>query len=133
MRGGGGFGYGSGSMMPGGMPGPGSVVSFGGEAEDPKMRDLIKQDAQLDRESHELAARIRQARGDERTKLKEQLSDLVTRHFEIRQQRREHQLERMEDELKRLRETIAKRNTSRDAIIDNHVKELVGEAGDLDF
>ena len=132
MRGGpmgGSFGGGYG-MMPGG---PGWMGGFGGEGDDPEMRELVKQDTEMDREAHELAVRIREARGEDRNKLKTQLTELVKKHFEVRQKRREHQLQRMEEELKRLRDTIAKRNSSRETIIDNHVKELVGDPRDLEF
>ena len=115
-------------MMPGGPPLPG-----GEGADDPQMRELIKQDVEMDRHTHDLAAKIRAARGDDRTKLKAELADLVARHFDVRQKRREHQLQRMEEELKRLKDTITRRNSSRDTIIDNHVKELVGDPRDLDF
>jgi hypothetical protein len=105
----------------------------GGEGDDPEMRELMKRDMEMDREVHELAARTRQARGEDRSRLREELNDVVKRHFDVRQKRREHQLQRMEDEIKRLRDTIAKRTNSRDSIIDNHVKELLGEARDLEF
>ena len=42
----------------------------------------------------------------------------------MRQQRREIQLKRMEDELKRLREAIAKRNEERQAIVDRRDSRL---------
>jgi hypothetical protein len=126
-------GYGRG-WAPQGLGGPGLL----GEppADDPEMQDLMKQDANLDRQAHEMAAQMREVRGaygEDRTKLKAQLADLVKKHFDVRQKRRELQLKRMEDELKRLREAIAKRDDSRDSIIENRVKELVGEPRDLDF
>jgi hypothetical protein len=126
-----GGGYGGGMPMPGG--GYGGMMPGGEGPVDPQMRELMKQDNEMDRQTHELALKIREARGDDRTKLKNELADLVAKHFDVRQKRREHQLQRMEDELKRLKDTISKRNSSRDTIIDNHVKELVGDPRDLDF
>src|SRR5262245_33261871 len=134
--GGGGFGGGFGGprFVPAGpgMPGPGGGYGVM-PPEDPEMRALMDQDAVLDRETHEIADRVREMRGDDRNKLKTQLSDLVNKHFDIRQKRRELQLKRMEDELKRLREAIAKRNESRESIVDTHIRELVGEPRDVDF
>ncbi|HEY2413753.1 MAG TPA: hypothetical protein VGI40_15995 [Pirellulaceae bacterium] len=115
--------------MPPGMPGP-----FGEPPpDDPEMRDLMRQDAEMDRKTHELAMRIRESRGDERAKLKSELSELVNNHFDVRQKRRELQLKRMEDELQRLREAISSRNKSRESIVTNHMKELIGEERDLEF
>ena len=37
----------------------------------------------------------------------------------------------MEEELKRLRDAIAKRNDSRDTIVDIHIREMVGEPRDF--
>jgi hypothetical protein len=138
MRGGAGFGGGMGGyprgLPPGGMGMPGWFGPGGeGSADDPEMRDLMKQDADLDRQTHETAVRMREARGEDRAKLKSQLADMVNKHFDIRQKRRELQLKRMEEELQRLRDAIAKRNTSRDSIVENHLRELTGEPRDLDF
>jgi hypothetical protein len=134
MRGGYGgnaFGGGYGLPNPGGMPGPGM---FPGEAaDDPEMRGLMEQDATLDRATHEIAARIREARGDERSRLKGELQDIVNKHFDVRQKRRELSLKRMEEEIKRLRDAINDRNKSRDSIVENRVRELTGEPRDLDF
>jgi len=130
---GGGFGGGGyGAPMPGMMPGPGM---FGGEGppDDPEMRELMKKDAELDRHAHEIAAQLREMRGEERTRLKTRLSEVINEPFEVRQKRRELSLKRMEEELKRLRDAIADRNKSRDSIVDNRVRELTGEQRDLDF
>lgn len=123
----GGFGGGPGF----GMPGP----PFGGPMppDDPEMRELLKQDTELDRQSHDVATAFRRARGEERDKLKAELVQLVGKHFEVRQKRRELQLKRMEEELKRLRDAIGERNESRESIIGNRLREMIGEARNLDF
>jgi len=132
----GGFG---GGMMPGpgfmrGGPMPGMPGPFGeGPGDDPEMRDLLRQDTEMDHKTRELAVRIHESRGEERTKLKAELSELVNKHFDVRQKRRELQLKRMEDELQRLREAISSRNKSRESIVTSHMKELIGEERDLEF
>jgi hypothetical protein len=103
------------------------------EQEDPEMYTLIVQDEQLERDTLQAAGQLRRAPAGEREKLKKGLSDLVNKHFDVRQERRELQLKRMEEELKRLREAIAKRNEERQAIIDRRLSELVGEEKDLEF
>lgn len=126
---GGGRGFG-GPMMPG-MPGPG--FGEGGPPDDPEMRDIMRQDMDMERKTHELAMRVREARGEERTKLKTEITEHVNKHFEVRQKRRELQLKRMEEELQRLRDAISSRNKSRESIVTNHIKELIGEERDLEF
>lgn len=118
-------------MMIPGMPGAGN---FGeGPPDDPEMRDIMRQDMDMERKTHELAMRVREARGEERTKLKTEITEHVNKHFEVRQKRRELQLKRMEEELQRLRDAISSRNKSRESIVTNHIKELIGEERDLEF
>jgi hypothetical protein len=137
-------GFGGGRVFggrPGAMPGPGGVPGmpgmsgpFGeGPGDDPEMRDLLRQDTEMDHKTHELSIRVRESRGEDRNKIKAELSELVNKHFDVRQKRRELQLKRMEDELQRLREAISTRNKSRESIVTNHIKELIGEERDLEF
>jgi hypothetical protein len=120
--------FGGGGMIPG-MPNP-----FGEpQPDDPEMRELIKQDAELEQQSMQLAHRVRDASGEERQKLRDSLADTVSKHFEVRQKRRELQIKRMEDELKRLRDEITKRNDARKTIIDNRLREMTGDPRELDF
>jgi hypothetical protein len=133
----GGFGGGYGGMpMPGGYGGmPGMMGGPGGQPppDDPEMRELMKQDADLDREANDLANRLRRASGAERDKLKGELADLVNKHFDARQKRRELQLKRLQEELERLQSAISKRNASRESIVKNRIAELTGEPRDLEF
>jgi hypothetical protein len=120
--------------MPGGMPGANNFGSYGAfEPDDPEMRELVEQDTVLDRQTHEMAAKLREVRGDERERMKRQIAEMVGKHFEIRQKRRELQLKRMDEEIHRLREAIAKRNDARQTIVETRVRELTGEPRDLDF
>jgi hypothetical protein len=130
----GGFGGGFGGRGGGfGVPFVPGVPGVETPAEDPEMRELMRQDVDLDRQAHELASRVRSARGEDRTRLREELAEIVKKHFEVRQKRRELQLKRMEEELKRLREAIGERNESRATIIDNRLRELLGESRNLEF
>jgi hypothetical protein len=115
-------------MMPG-MPG-----GFGEPPpDDPEMRELMKQDAELEQQSVQMAHRVREATGEERQRIRDSLADVVVKHFDVRQKRRELQIKRMEEELKRLHDEIAKRNDARKTITDNRFRELTGESRDLDF
>jgi hypothetical protein len=124
---GGGFGGGYGGPPPGADPFGASPI------DDPEMRELLKQDIDLDRQAHEMAMRVRNSRGDERGKHRAELGELVNKHFDVRQKRRELQLKRMEEELKRLRDAIGERNESRSTIVGNRLQELIGESRNLEF
>lgn len=104
------------------------------EAEDdPQMRELNVQDWKLERQTQELAAQARRQPPQAREALRRQLAELVQQHFEVRQKRRELQLQRMTEELERLRMAIQRRNESRQAIIEQRLRDLLGESRDLDF
>lgn len=97
------------------------------------MYALLKQDQELERMSHDLGQRIRRASPSEREKLTDELQTALNKHFDVRQERRELQIRRMEEELKRLRDSIGKRSEARDAIVKKRLNELTGAMGDLDF
>ena len=132
-----------GSFGPPGMPGGAGMGRMGGghgmggqfgmwggpemERQDPEMFKLMKEDDDLDRQTREVAMRHRRAPTEERVKIKQQLTDLVGKQFEVRQQRRMLELKRVEEELKRLREAIDRRKEARDSLVNKRVQQLIGE------
>lgn len=100
---------------------------------DPEMYALLKQDQDLDRESHDLAMQLRRAPTDQKDSLKTKLTEVVTKQFQARQARRELEIKRLESELTRIRDQIKKRSDAKDSIIQRRVSELTGQEGDLDF
>jgi len=101
--------------------------------DDPEMFALLNQDEMLEKQTLDAADQLRRAPSEQREKLQTQLGELVNKHFDVRQQRRELQLKRMAAELARLREAIKQRNDSRDTIIKERMTELVGDAKGLGF
>lgn len=116
---------------PGMGPGPYEMQRL--EQDDPEMYKLVVEDARLDREAIAMARRVLQAKSPEREKLEGELAVLVNKHFDVRQQRRELSLKRMEEELKRLREAIEERTKGRDEIVEKRIAELVGSDSTLEF
>ena len=100
---------------------------------DPEMYELLVSDDELDRQAVELADQVRRAKPEDREKLKTELIAVVGKHFEVRQQRRELQLKRMEEEIQRLKGAIKTRNDARDEIVNKRLTELTGDANPLDF
>ena len=113
--------------------GPGPIEMQRLEQDDPEMHKLVAEDNRLDREAAVTARRVLQAKSPEREKLEAELAVLVNKHFDVRQQRRELALARMEEELKRLREAIEERSKGRDTIVAKRIAELVGSDDRLEF
>jgi hypothetical protein len=103
------------------------------EQDDPEMHELLVADQDLDRKALETAERLRRATSGSRDKLKAELNEIVSEHFEARQKRRELQLKRMEEEIQRLRDAIKARNDAREDIVNKRIQELTGDTNPLDF
>jgi phosphomevalonate kinase len=96
--------------------------------EDPEMYGLMKGDQDLERETFDLSNRYRQSmKSEDREKIKAELQAAVEKHFMVRQQRRELELKRLEEQLQRMKESVAKRLAEKGPIIEQRVKELTGE------
>ncbi len=92
----------------------------------------LEADRELERETRELAMQFRMAPSDERDTIRKRVDELVNKHFEVRQERRELELKRLEKELDRLSDAIKQRNESRDALVKKRISQILGE-DDLDF
>lgn len=103
------------------------------EQQDPEMYQLLKEDRDLERETRDLAHRFRRAPTDERDALREDIAELVNKHFDVRQQRRTLELERLRKELERLEGSMSRRSEAREAIVHRRIAELVGDEDELDF
>lgn len=102
--------------------------------QDPEMFELMRKDFDLDRECHELSEQFRRSQGTkEKAELEKTINELVRTHFNVRQKRRELELQRLEDQLSRLRESIKTRVDTRDEIIRRRVLELIGRPEDAGF
>ncbi len=100
---------------------------------DPELYKLLREDENLERQTRELVMQYRRAPSEQREKLKPQITELVNKHFDVRQQRRSLELKRLEDELQRLRETIDRRSKARKEIVEKRVSELIGREDELRF
>jgi len=96
---------------------------------DPTGFDLHVQDIALTRRTHACARRLNEALDDSddvSAGLEHlQLEDLVSQHFDIRQQIREHELARFEERIDQLHTQLEERISSRDDLIAQRIEELV--------
>lgn len=129
-----GMGRGPGMGMGPGMNPNCPVGGMGGmRANDPEMLELFQKDGQLDRDAHHLAAQYQQAAGEKREKIQKELEELVNKQFDVRQQRRNLELKRLEDQLQRLRDAVSRREKVRKELVEKRVAELLGIDKELDF
>lgn len=97
------------------------------------MFKLLSQNMDLERQSRELAMQYQQAASGEREKIKQQIVELVNKHFDVRQERRALELKRLETQLQRLRETMEKRSKARKELVERRVSELIGREDEVGF
>ncbi len=141
-----------------GMGGPGMGMRFDPmQKSDPEMYKLHAKDRELERKTMELSKQFRSAPAEKpgsepltikldsnvepgqltmntvKGHIKEQLEKVVGQHFEVRQERRQLELKRMEKELNRLKLAIERRQEARDDIIKRRIMRLTGEEDPLEF
>lgn len=99
----------------------------------PEEFSRMVEERKLDAACMKLAETIRgmksddSARASKLAELKTQLGKL----FDLREAGKERQIAKLEEELTRLKETVRKRKTNKDSIIDTHIKEITGEKEDM--
>jgi hypothetical protein len=100
---------------------------------DPKVIELLKQDRAMEKEGRVLAQKCLASQGAARETLRKELEDLTTKHFELRQKRRQMEIEILEKQLERVKATLDKRNNGKDLIIQRRIAKLLGEEDELAF
>ena len=101
-------------------------------ADDPEMAKHLEEEAGLAHESDELLGRY--AASDdaaEQKKIKAELRETLAKQFDVQKERRELELARIEERVRKLREQIKKRTDARETIIDRRLEQLVNEAEGL--
>jgi hypothetical protein len=114
-----------------GEPGPEELDRM--RRQDPEGFKLLQGDMDMERQSRELAEKYRAAEGPKKEDLRGQLKVLASKHFEVRQGRREHEVKRLEEQLDRLRSSVKDRAARRDDLIRRRLQELMGEPQDEGF
>jgi hypothetical protein len=133
-------GSGRGAVMYGpgrGAVGPGyhySYATVGHQKPDPEMEQLLKKDAEMETQVQALVKQWHEQKDEKaRADLRTQVEKLSKEHFDLRQQRRELELSRLEAQLERVRTSIKKRAEVKDLIIQRRIARLLGEEDDLAF
>jgi uncharacterized coiled-coil DUF342 family protein len=119
-------------------PGRGKLTHIDppGPPQDPELHKLHMMAQELEQSSQQIAAKIRKLPPDaskERDELKKSLMESVTKLFDLREKARAREIEQIKKRLEELTQMLDKRKANRDAIIEKRVKQLSGEADDLDW
>jgi F0F1-type ATP synthase membrane subunit b/b' len=93
---------------------------------DPEMYKLTKEDAELDRQSQDLAVQYRQAPPEKRDQIRQQVEKVVNRHFEVRQERRLLELKRIKEQLQSFQEAVDRRTKARKELVERRISDLLG-------
>jgi len=89
---------------------------------------------QLESEAHDLALRYRQATADsDRQRLRAQLTDELARLFDLREADKRAEIEHLQRRLQELRRTVQERRRNKDAIVDRHTQELLGDLDTVEW
>ena len=101
---------------------------------DPEMEKLLEADTKMEQQTRVLAKRYREAKDqEEQAKVRGDLETLTKEHFDLRQERRELEISRLEAQLQRVRASVEKRTEVKDLIIRRRIAQILGEEDDLAF
>ena len=100
---------------------------------DPNMYEIVKKDNELECRTMELTMQHRRLPEKQREEVRKELAKVVAEHFDVRQQRRELELKRLEEQIESLRKSLKKRADARVDIVRKRISELIGDKSDLEF
>ena len=95
---------------------------------DPERFKMLKEDAELDLKIKELARKFKNEKdGEQKEALRKEITELCTKHFEVRQKRRELDLSRMKAWLNQMEQGVEKSRQNKDKIIEQRIKSLLDD------
>jgi hypothetical protein len=107
-----------------------AMGSLGGD--DPEMAQLAEAEGELARSSEDLLGQYAATdNADEQKRIRAELRDALAKQFDVQRQRRELELARVEERIKKVREQLKKRNDARDTIVDRRLDQLINDAEGL--
>jgi len=122
---------GAGGGVPGMMPPMGMTMGLAAD-DDPEMTELAQAEAGLAGEASEILAHYSEAEtAADRKKIAVELRESLAKQFDVQKQRRELELGRIEEQVRKLRDQLKKRTDARETIIDRRLDQLINEAEGL--
>ena len=94
---------------------------------DPEIREVFAKNMKVEMKVHKLADQLRQAQGAEKESLKKDLESALLEQFDAKLLAQETQIKKMQAEIGRLKERIAKRRSLKDQIVKKRLSEMSGD------
>jgi hypothetical protein len=95
-------------------------------------RTLQTEEAELARQADDFVRQLADARAEaDREKIKARLQEVLEKQFDLRQKRHMSEIEALEDQVKKLRELVQKRQENRREILSKRLDQLQREAQGL--
>jgi hypothetical protein len=124
-------------VQPGGVAYPftspsGNTLYVTGSAPDPETARLMNEELQATQAAHKVIAELRAAESEgDKEKLKTQLRANLVAIFDLQQKRRATEVTKIEERLAKLKDTMKKRESSKEAIVDRRLDVLTGGVDEL--
>lgn len=102
-------------------------------APDPESQKLLEQEQAAAQEVRRMADNLLgiDAPEAQQVEQKKKLRDKLAEIFDLQQQRRNHEIARIEDRLAKLKETLKKREAVKDSIVDRRLETMTGGVDEL--
>lgn len=95
-----------------------------------QLYNRLMREHQMERETHELAQRIRLlSEGPERQRKLDSLRATLNDIFDLKQENRRREIEQLKTQLAKLQDNLEKRENMREQMIDQRMQELIQEPG----
>jgi len=99
---------------------------------DAESQKLMAQEQAAAQEARTLSAQAQQAGSDgEKADAKKKLREKLAQIFDLQQERRTREIAKIEERLGKLKDTLKKRDTSKDSIIDRRLETITGGVDEL--
>ena len=87
---------------------------------------------ELRAESFNLAENYRNAKSDgEKNRIKEEMRNVLSKQFDLKEKEKGQRIERLEEEIARLKEELKERKTHKEEIVERRMLDLFGESNYL--
>ncbi|MFQ5864558.1 MAG: hypothetical protein ACE5IW_04940 [bacterium] len=104
------------------------------EIDDPERAELIKKQIQLENRTEELAHTFRMSEDEtEKAQLEKDLRSALSELFDLRELEKQREIERLEKQLKELKNMVKKRKDHRGEIIQKRLDQMLGKVDYLDW
>jgi hypothetical protein len=98
---------------------------------DPETQKLLAQEQSAAQEARALAASAQAGSDSEKADAKKKLREKLIQIFDLQQQRRNREITKIEERLGKLKDTLKKRDTAKESIIDRRLEALTGGVDEL--